>query len=361
MKTTIYYVNSEKNSEIQKCIDFQKHRLTPVFLKSTENSVLQKFNGAGIPYYLISGDELGEEWFRSVVPNYTELFLITGAEDQMRHKLSSDVIWQEEWELPIGKETDFLEIVQPLREVVARLLAPGGCPWDREQTHMSLRRGLIEESYEVIEAIETNDMALLKEELGDVLLQVVFHSKLAEEAGFFKLDDVVAEITQKMKRRHPHVFGDVEAKEVVTVLANWEEIKRKEKGKAPRKILDGIPPGLPALMASQKIQGKASKVGFDWKEIEPVWNKVSEEILELKNAVTPEEQAHEWGDVVFSLVNLARFLNLDAELALRLANKRFQGRFEFVEAALAKQTKMWSECSLEELDHFWEEAKRKKL
>lgn len=360
MKTNVYYVNSERSDEIQKCIDFQKYRLTPVFLKSVENSVLQTLNAAGIPYYLISNDSLGDDWFLSVLANYKELFLITSTGDQKGYKFSPDVIWHEEWELPVGKETDFLETTQPLREVVARLLAPGGCPWDREQTHMSLRRGLIEESYEVIEAIETNDMDLLKEELGDLLLQVVFHSKLAEEADFFKLDDVVAEITQKLKRRHPHVFGDVEAKEVATVLANWEEIKRKEKGKIPRKVLDGIPPGLPALMASQKMQGKASKVGFDWQEIEPVWNKVSEEILELKNAVTPEEQVHEWGDVVFSLVNLARFMNLDAELALRLANKRFQRRFEFVEAELAKQEKMWSECSLEELDYFWEKAKRKK-
>ena len=204
--------------------------------------------------------------------------------------------------------------LEPLEEVVETLRSPGGCPWDIVQTHKSLRRNLIEEVYEVIEAIDLEDEKLLCEELGDLLMQVVFHARMAEEAKLFSMQDVIDGITEKLIRRHPHVFGDVNVKDAGEVLINWEAIKQAEK-KDRKSILDGVPKDLPSLMAADKLQQKAAKVGFDWPDIDPVWDKLEEELRELEDAIVdeqPEKIEEELGDVIFTIVNIARFLKVDA-------------------------------------------------
>ncbi|MDO4203147.1 MAG: nucleoside triphosphate pyrophosphohydrolase [Selenomonadaceae bacterium] len=250
--------------------------------------------------------------------------------------------------------------LNPLVEVMKTLRSPGGCPWDIAQTHESLRRNLIEECYEVIEAIEAKDSHGLCEELGDLLMQIVFHARMAEEAGFFDMQEVIDGITEKLIRRHPHVFGEVSVADAAEVLVNWEEIKKQEKPER-KSAIDGIPIQLPALIYAEKVQHKAAKVGFDWDEIGPVWDKCAEEIAELKEAVAEKDADHiedEFGDLVFAIVNLARFLKVDPELALRRANKKFSRRFRVVEKKVIDSGREWSEYTLPELDKFWEEAKR---
>lgn len=247
----------------------------------------------------------------------------------------------------------------PLEEVIKTLRSPGGCPWDIVQTHESLRRNLIEEVYEVIEAIDMGDKKLLCEELGDLLMQVVFHARMAEEAECFSMQDVIDGITEKLIRRHPHVFGDINVKDADEVLTNWEAIKRAEK-KERKSVLDGIPKDLPSLMAAYKLQYKAAKVGFDWPDVEPVWDKLEEEIRELEEAVADGAQARiesELGDVLFTLVNLSRFLKVDAELALASTNRKFRKRFSYIEAKVKEKHKKWEHLSLIELDDLWDEAK----
>ncbi len=259
---------------------------------------------------------------------------------------------------PLKKPVTFE--LRPLVEVMKTLRSPGGCPWDIAQTHESLRRNLIEECYEVIEAIEAKDSHGLCEELGDLLMQIVFHARMAEEAGFFDMQDVIDEITEKLIRRHPHVFGEVSVADAAEVLVNWDEIKKKEKPER-KSAIDGIPIQLPALIYAEKVQHKAAKVGFDWDEIGPVWDKCAEEIAELKEAVAENDADHiedEFGDLVFAVVNLARFLKVDPELALRRANKKFARRFKVVEQKVIDSGKEWSEYDLPQLDKFWEEAKR---
>lgn len=248
----------------------------------------------------------------------------------------------------------------PLEDVMATLRSPGGCPWDIEQTHDSLRRYMIEEVYEAIEAIENEDAPLLCEELGDLLLQIVFHARVAEECGEFSMQDVIDGVTEKMIRRHPHVFGDISVRDAGEVLVNWEAIKAKEKEGKRTSALDGVSPGLPALMAAFKLQKKAAKVGFDWTEVKDVWEKVREELGELAEASAEGDikaVEEEFGDVLFSLVNLSRFLHIEPETSLTAANHKFRRRFTFIEDKVHELGKKWDDMTLAEMDKLWEQAK----
>lgn len=248
----------------------------------------------------------------------------------------------------------------PLRDVVAALRAPDGCPWDRLQTHSTLRRYLLEEVYEVLDAIDNKDIANLKEELGDVLLQIVFHARLAEERGDFTMQDVIDAVTDKMIRRHPHVFGDADSRSIAAISLTWEAIKAKEPGHARKGRLDGVSKGLPALLAAQKLQEKAAKVGFDWTSVEPIWDKLYEEIQEFKDAVAEKNSEHaelEAGDVLFSLINLLRWYKIGGENALNRTNTKFRRRFAYVEACVNHKGNDWSQFTADELDSFWEAAK----
>jgi MazG family protein len=242
----------------------------------------------------------------------------------------------------------FAELV----EIVSRVRAE--CPWDREQTHETLKPNLIEEAYEVVDAIEDGSPEKLSEELGDLLMQVLLHAEMASETNRFTLDDVVGSIADKLVRRHPHVFGDMDLDDPDAVLANWERIKRTDrKGSA----LDGVPRHLPALASAKRLQEKASRVGFDWESPEPVLEKVKEEIEELSSA-PPDEIESELGDILFALVNLGRFLKVDPEGALRKANDRFSDRFRRIEEKVAREGRSVESYTLEELDAFWEEVKK---
>jgi MazG family protein len=252
-----------------------------------------------------------------------------------------------------------LDGVARLQKIVSRLRAPDGCPWDREQTHSSLRPLLVEECHEVIDAIERADDANLREELGDLLLHVVMHAQLADERGAFTLDEIAATICEKMIRRHPHVFGDKLAADSEAVLKQWEQIKREEKGNDAG-LLDGVARSLPALLRSQILQKKAARVGFDWPDVGPVYEKLAEEIGEIREAVGKNDAAGieaEIGDLLFSAVNLARKLGVDAETALAGANKRFSSRFRHIEQTLLADGRAFEGTSLEELDRIWEQAK----
>ena len=241
--------------------------------------------------------------------------------------------------------------------VVARLLGPGGCPWDREQTHLSLRPYLLEETHEVLEALDAADPAALSEELGDLLLQILMHSEMARQAGDFDFGDVLAEVASKLIRRHPHVFQDLEVAGSAEVLRNWESIKRSEhaaKGTVRKGLLDGIPAGLPALAAAQKLGDKAARVGFDWTDLEGVWAKVREELAELREA-EPDTREEELGDLLFVLTRLAAWLDVDAETALRAANAKFRRRFAMVEDLAAGRP--LEQMTPDELDQLWNRAK----
>lgn len=250
--------------------------------------------------------------------------------------------------------------MSPLTDVMETLRSPGGCPWDIEQTHDSLRRYMIEEVYEVIEAIENEDAPLLCEELGDLLLQIVFHARVAEECGEFSMQDVIDGVTEKMIRRHPHVFGDISVRDAGEVLVNWDAIKAREKEGQRKGTLDGVSPGLPALMAAFKLQKKASKVGFDWDEAKDVWEKVREELGELAEASAEGDAKaieEEFGDVLFSLVNLSRFLRIEPETSLTAANHKFRRRFTFIETKMAEQGKTWQGMTIHDMNELWEQAK----
>lgn len=265
--------------------------------------------------------------------------------------------------------------LDPVVEVMARLRSPGGCVWDIEQTHPSLRRYIVEEVYEVLEAIDLMDSDKLCEELGDLLLQIVFHARIAEESGNFTMQDVIQTVTEKMIRRHPHVFGDISVRDAAEVIVNWEAIKAREKGGKPASLLDGVPPALPSLMQAYKLQGKASKAGFDWDCIDPVWAKISEELAELREAAARERETEtgapqkaakeavegELGDVLFSVVNLARFLGVEPETALYRTNQKFIRRFRYIEEQAAQKGLNLSNLPLTQLDKLWEEAKSKEI
>ena len=257
----------------------------------------------------------------------------------------------------LGEGTSF----ESFAEIVAHLRAPNGCPWDREQTHETLRKHLLEESYEAITAIDSGDFADMREEFGDLLLQVVLQSQIANEEGQFNVNQVVHGIHSKLVRRHPHVFGDVKLDGVDGVLANWEKLKEKERKdkKQAKGLLDGVPAALPALSQAQEYQDRAARVGFDWPEIEGVLDKVKEEIEEIKDAETDFELASEIGDLFFALVNVARWKKVDAESALRGTNFKFKKRFAHVEQGAKNLGRNLSDLSLEEMDELWNEAKNR--
>ena len=245
-----------------------------------------------------------------------------------------------------------------LLNIVRELRGPDGCPWDKEQTHESLLPYFLEEAYEVIEGVEAGDMNSLKEELGDVLLHVVFQADIAQNNSEFTIEDSLNHVNKKLVRRHPHVFGDKKADAAFHAKQNWESAKHKEKKRKSR--LDGVPETLPALTRAQRIQEKASYTGFDWKKIEQVWEKIHEEIQELKEAQSNGNKYHieeEIGDVIFSIVNLARFLNISAESALRKTNRKFLTRFKDVETELKKRGKEVEDSNLDEMDEIWNTVK----
>ena len=246
--------------------------------------------------------------------------------------------------------------------IMRRLRAPGGCPWDAEQTHDSLKRYLVEECYEVIEAIDTGDDALLREELGDLLLQPLFHAAIAEERGAFTIDDVLETLADKLVRRHPHVFGNEEIRTSDEQVANWEKIKKEEKGEERRSALAGVPPHLPALLKAQKITEKAARVGFDWEHVDQVFAKVLEELHELEETLTDRNQERmeaELGDLLFAIVNLGRFLSVNPEDALRKTIARFTTRFAHVEETLHGRGVNLKDATLDEMEALWQEAKEK--
>lgn len=250
--------------------------------------------------------------------------------------------------------------VSRLKEIVARLRAPEGCPWDREQTHESLRAALIEECYEAIEAIEKADDANLREELGDLLLHVVMHAHMAGERRAFDFEDVVQEVCEKLIRRHPHVFGEAQASESAQVVRQWELIKRAEKG-GQASVMDGLPTAFPALLLAQNAQKKAARIGFDWDDASEVLTKVEEEINELREAISdrkPDDVEEEMGDLLFSLVNLARKLDVDAEMALGGATRKFVERFRAVEAEIVADGRQIEQTSAAEMNALWERHKQ---
>jgi tetrapyrrole methylase family protein/MazG family protein len=248
-----------------------------------------------------------------------------------------------------------------LAETVAILRSPNGCPWDQEQTPKSMRETLLEEAYEVLDAIDTADPASLREELGDLLYHIVMQTQMASEAGDFSLTDVIAGIEAKLRRRHPHVWGEWQVANSAEVLANWEKLKQQEKADQPAEqtasLLDNIPLNLPALARSQKIQVHAGRVGFDWPDVNGVYEKLEEEWNEVRQAETPEARQQELGDLLLVVVNLARWLKVDAESALREANHRFSRRFQMVERLVNERQLDWPALTLPELDALWEEVK----
>ena len=247
---------------------------------------------------------------------------------------------------------------EELVNIVSRLRAPDGCPWDREQTNHTLIPYFIEEVYEVIESVDDGDWDLVKEELGDILLHIVFQASIAEDEKNFKIIDSLNNINKKLINRHPHVFGDAKAEAAFHAKQNWEAEKHKEKGRESR--LDGVPNSLPSLIRAQRLQQKASYAGFDWEKIEQVWGKVNEEIIELKEAEISGNNQHieeEMGDLLFAIVNLSRHLNISSEDALRKTNQKFIRRFKKVEEGIKAKGKKLNEASLEEMDSIWNEAK----
>ncbi|MBC7876454.1 MAG: nucleoside triphosphate pyrophosphohydrolase [Anaerolineales bacterium] len=257
----------------------------------------------------------------------------------------------------LGEGTSF----ESFAEIVAHLRAPeDGCPWDKEQTHQTLRTHLLEEAYETLTAIDENDAESMREEFGDLLLQIVLNSQIANEANEFTITQVIKNINDKLIRRHPHVFGDVKVEGVDGVLTNWERLKEKERSekKEEKGLLDGVAAALPALTQAQEYQDRAARVGFDWPEVDGVLDKVREEIEEIKQAQNIDEVTDELGDLFFVLVNLARWKKVDAESALRGTNLKFKKRFTYVEQGTKKQNRNLSDMTLEEMDILWNEAKR---
>ena len=297
-----------------------------------------------------------------VIDHLTSVFIPRQPEEALQSMLQSvkddsdtDGYWER---FPLLRHKTRFD-VRPLADVMQVLREPGGCPWDREQDFDTIRANLIEECYEFLEAVDDKDTHGMAEELGDILMQVVFHARMAEEKGMFTLQDVIDGVTDKLIERHPHVFGTVKVANSDEVLTNWEAIKLQEKPERER-VLDGIYKGLPSLLRAHKIQKRVAKVGFDWTETEDVKKKVLEEWKEFNEAAALQDQeAMEWelGDLYFSLVNFARHLGLESETALNRCNNRFAARFEHVEDRVTESGKTWNDYSLEELDRFWDEAK----
>ncbi|MHB8880774.1 MAG: nucleoside triphosphate pyrophosphohydrolase [Thermodesulfovibrionales bacterium] len=252
--------------------------------------------------------------------------------------------------------------ISELVRIMAALRGEKGCPWDKEQTPESLKPFIVEEAYEVLEAIDEKDPQAIKEELGDLLFQIIFQCRIASERGEFDLSDVIEKIASKMISRHPHVFGDAEVRNSAEVLVNWDEHKKRE-GKQRDSILEGVPKTLPALLQAQKLQARASKVGFDWERLDDVLLKLDEEIEEFKAACHENKAEHiedEMGDILFMLVNIGRFIGVNPEDALRKTISKFISRFRHIEMTAKEQGRDLSDMSLEEMDAIWDEAKRKK-
>jgi tetrapyrrole methylase family protein/MazG family protein len=259
---------------------------------------------------------------------------------------------------PLEGEASF----EAFQDIIARLRAPDGCPWDREQTHLSLRSHLLEETYEVLATLDHEDSESLKEELGDLLLQILLHAQIATESGEFTMNDVLAGIHTKIVRRHPHVFGGVQVDDTQGVLLNWERLKAEERnaeGKNEASLLDGVAMALPAMLQAEEYQKRAARVGFDWHDVQGVWEKLREEIAELEAANGEEEKSHEIGDLLFTMVNLARWYKIDPESALRDINSQFYRRFTHIERAARERGHSVADLSLDEMEAWGQQAKGK--
>jgi tetrapyrrole methylase family protein/MazG family protein len=255
-------------------------------------------------------------------------------------------------------EEENLDSFAVLKEIIARLRGPNGCPWDRKQTHASLKPYLVEECYEVLRALEQGTPQKLCEELGDLLLQIMLHAQIAAEAGRFSIDDVVWGISNKLIHRHPHVFGDHKVCDAGEVEVNWEALKQEERAEG-ESLLSGVPEQMPALAYSQSIQRRVAGVGFDWEKVEEIIDKLAEEVMEIKQAPDQQERTKEFGDLLFTLANVARRLDVDLEMALRSANQRFCRRFAYMEELCRNRGLSLGSLSLDEQNVLWEEAKRK--
>ncbi|MRR31966.1 nucleoside triphosphate pyrophosphohydrolase, partial [bacterium] len=258
----------------------------------------------------------------------------------------------------LGEDTS----MESFQEIIAHLRAPDGCPWDREQTHDTLRKHLLEETYEALGALDAHNTAAMREEFGDLLLQIVLHAQIALEAGEFRMADILQGINQKIVRRHPHVFGDVQVDGVSHVLQNWEKLKAAEReanGEADHKgILDGVAAVFPALAQAQEFQDRAARVGFDWPDVAPVLEKVMEELEEVRTAADADHRAKELGDLLFAVVNFVRWHKVDSETVLREANQRFRSRFAHIEKRAREVNRELTSMTLAEMDVFWDEAKK---
>ena len=297
---------------------------------------------------------------RALYPDAHALRRLPDGPTRRLDDLDDQALAAADWLVPPLAAVDNLASPHGMAAISARLRAPDGCPWDRKQTHRSLRPYLLEEAYETIDAIENGTPADLAEELGDLLLQVILHAQFAAEEGEFDLTDVYRSIATKIVRRHPHVFAGLDVAGESEVLSNWETIKageRAERGKAEDGAFGGVARALPALPASREIQDRASSLGWDWDAIDGVWDKVAEEVEELRAATGPEERLHEIGDVLFAIVNLARWMKLDPEEALRAANHRWVARYRRVEELAAERGVDLAALSLAEKDELWDEVK----
>lgn len=264
--------------------------------------------------------------------------------------------------LPVYTEEDFIKQFDQLIDIMRKLRSRDGCPWDREQSHESLKPYMLEEAYEVLETIDIKDMEALKEELGDLMLQSVFHAQIASESGYFSMEDVLQAINDKLVRRHPHVFGDVQIETAEEQRIHWETLKQKKEGK--KSVIDGVPVSAPALLRAYRMQQKAATVGFDWNDISPVWDKIHEELGELKSEIDRENVdkiEEEFGDFLFALVNLSRFIKVNPEEALRKAINKFDFRFRQVEQRLKDADKDIRQSTLEEMDAIWNEIKDQEI
>ncbi|MCX6003074.1 MAG: nucleoside triphosphate pyrophosphohydrolase [Chloroflexi bacterium] len=248
-----------------------------------------------------------------------------------------------------------------LREIITQLRGPDGCPWDRVQTHTSLRETFLQECYEVLESLDESDARKLQEELGDLLLHIVLQAQIATEAGEFKIEDVIEEISKKLIHRHPHVFGTKKVKNVEEIVHNWETLKKEEKGKkgSSDSLLASVPKSLPALSYSQEIQHRVAQVGFDWENDQGVIEKLAEEAEEFQHATTEREKTQEFGDLLFTLANIARRQGIELEVALREANRKFCHRFSYMEAICRQRGVKIGDLSFSEQNALWEEAKKK--
>ena len=263
---------------------------------------------------------------------------------------------------PVKDEVILYKDFSKLRAIIAELRGPNGCPWDLKQTHESLKKYLIEETYEVIEAIQEQDYDHLIEELGDVLLQVLLHAQIGEDDGYFSIDDVIEGLSSKMVRRHPHVFGDITAETAEDVVRNWQEIKQEEKGTRHTSLLDEVAMSLPNIIRAFELQKKAAKVGFDWPDVSGAWEKVKEEMGEFEEEISKdlssESSVKEFGDILFALVNVARFYDINPDEALFRTNQKFIHRFHYIEERVRASGKLFKDFKLDELDAFWNEAKK---